>query len=179
MDLTQNYFALFGIEPSFQIDKAILADKYRQLQKDLHPDKFANKGATEQRLSVQFTSYVNTAYQTLKSPLLCAEYLLELEKHPVNSETLTVSDGGFLFKQMEWRERLSDLSDDIRSSISVEEKLSKLTDEVSVERADFLKQFERAYSDKQYEIAKESVAKLHFVEKMMLDIERLEDSLFE
>ena len=167
MDLTQNYFSLFGLSPAFHVDKEKLASQYRQLQKELHPDKFAHKGASEQRLAVQFTSYINTAYQTLKSPLLCAEYLLELEGYPVNSDSLTISDGAFLFKQMEWREQLADLSRDIESSTPVEEELGKLTDEVMAERAGFLSQFQIAYDGHAYTEAKEIVAKLHFVEKMI------------
>ena len=178
IDFAQNYFELFGVAPSFQIDQAVVTDRYRQLQRELHPDRFANQGAEEQRLSVQFTSHINTAYQTLKSPLLRAEYLLSLVGHPVNSDSLTISDHDFLFKQMEWREVLSELPGGLES-IDVQSKLDHLALEVNNERQQFLVQFEEMYKHQQYKQAMTLVAKLHFVEKMLTEIERLEESLFE
>ena len=110
MDFSQSYFELFGIDQGFDIDRQQLAHQYRQLQKKLHPDNFADKSAAEQRLSVQFASHINLAYQVLNKPLSRAEYLLELSGYPLNSDTLTIQDGEFLFKQMDWREELSELS---------------------------------------------------------------------
>ncbi len=183
IDLTQNYYELFGLPQSFLVDQTILSDKYRQLQKQFHPDKFAGKSAAEQRLSVQFTSLLNSAYQTLKSPLLSAEYLLELANHPVNSDSLTISDGSFLFKQMEWREQLADLSENIKlgnvDAVNANEQLDTLNKEVDVLRKELIQVFDQKYHASNYEEAKEAVAKLHFVEKMLVNIEQLEDALID
>lgn len=180
MDLAQNYFELFAIEEPFELDKVALAEKYRQLQKELHPDKFASKSAGEQRLAVQFTSYVNTAYQTLSSPLLLAEYVLEEAGHPVNSETLTINAPDFLLKQMEWREHLADIAEAVKQGADDSEaQLDTLVAEASREQADYLSEFRQAYEQQQYDEAKTLVAKLHFVNKMLGDIDRLQDSLFD
>lgn len=181
MDLTQNYYQLFGLPQCFLIDQEELSKRYRQLQRELHPDKFAGKSASEQRMSVQFTSLVNGAYQTLRSPLLSAEYLLELSGHPVNSDNLTVDDGAFLFKQMEWREQLADLSNNIKSAkvsaLAVSDELEELMGCVKKEKQQLIEMFERKYNEALYNDAKQCVAKLHFVEKMLANIDHLEDDL--
>ena len=79
MSLTQNFFELFDIPVAFQIDSGLVAERYRKLQQALHPDRFANASDSERRLSVQRTAQVNEAFQTLKSPLLRARYLLQLK----------------------------------------------------------------------------------------------------
>lgn len=181
MDLTQNYYQLFGLPQVFLVDQDELSRKYRDLQKELHPDKFAGKSASEQRISVQFTSLVNGAYQTLKSPLLSAEYLLELAGHPVNSNNLTIHDGDFLFKQMEWREQLADISAEAKSAaadqLKISEQLDGLRDEAMHEREKLIDKFEKSYSQHSYDESKQHVAKLHFVEKMLTNIDHLEDDL--
>jgi len=181
IDLTQNYYELFGLPKLFLVNQKELAEKYRQIQRELHPDRYAGKSASEQRLSVQFTSLVNGAYQTLKSPLLSAEYLLQLAGHPVNADNLTIKDGGFLFKQMEWREELSDLSNELSEGrvdyLKANKHLDKLRSDVVLMRKQFIDDFKKKYEDKFYEQAKQTVAKLHFVEKMLVNIDHLEDEL--
>ena len=52
MDLTQNHFELFGLPVAFYIDAQKLEERYRELQRTLHPDRYANAGERERRLSV-------------------------------------------------------------------------------------------------------------------------------
>lgn len=178
MDLTQNYYELFGLPKAFLVDQHLLADKYRQLQREFHPDKFAGKSASEQRLSVQFTSLLNNAYQTLKSPLLSAEYLLDLSNGAaLDREKLTISDGVFLMKQMEWREQLADLSEDFkRQHVDISQQLEQLREETENEKHTLIAAFANSYEADEFPQAKEIVAKLHFVEKMLTNIDQLEDS---
>ena len=181
MDFSQNYFQIFGLPQSFSVDTDLLAKNYRQLHKELHPDKFASKTASEQRLAVQFASHINSAYQTLKSPLSRAEYLLELSKCPVNSETLTVKDTEFLLKQMEWRETLADLSADAKSvpvdRQEANRQLYDLQQEVDQKRNQLLDNFDASFQQEAFSEAIEQVAQLHFVEKARSSIEDLEHRL--
>lgn len=181
MDFKKDYFELFGLDAKFSIDLKVASEKYLELQRKSHPDKFANVSAAEQRLSVQFSSYINTAYQTLKSPLLRAEYLLELAGYPLNRETMTINDGEFLLAQMEWRESLSELSDNIKAALidimAATEELEVLSANANKERAQLIALFEEAYENKQFTMTQQLIAKLHFVEKMLIEIERIEDKL--
>ncbi|HID48521.1 MAG TPA: Fe-S protein assembly co-chaperone HscB [Chromatiales bacterium] len=107
MDLTQNHFELFGFPVTFDIDPEQLADRYRDLQRTLHPDRFASAGDRERRLSVQRTAQVNEAFQTLKSPLQRARYLLQLKGIRFDEERDTHLDPAFLMEQIELREALA------------------------------------------------------------------------
>lgn len=181
MDFSKNYFELFGVDACFSIDLKSVSEKFLELQRKSHPDKFANVSAAEQRLAVQFSAYVNTANQTLKSPLLRAEYLLELADHPLNRESMTINDGQFLMAQMESRESLSDLSDKVKANLidtmAATDELEAFSVQASKERARLIDSFAQAYVDKQFSAAQQAIAKLHFVEKMLFEIERIEDNL--
>lgn len=104
-----NYFELFGLPVRFSLDTAALAHAYRELQKVVHPDRFAHQGAQAQRIALQKTAQINDAYQSLKSPLARAEYMLHLAglDHPGKQKTMR--DTLFLMQQMEWRETLEEL----------------------------------------------------------------------
>ena len=41
-DAGRNYFELFGLPVSFEVNKSLLTERYRDLQRAVHPDKFAN-----------------------------------------------------------------------------------------------------------------------------------------
>ena len=107
-DLSKNYFELFDLPASFDLDPADLAVRYRQLQRLFHPDRFASAPAPERRLSVQMTAQINAAFQTLKDPVARARYLLGLSGFDTAEETDTNMQPAFLMEQMELREALAE-----------------------------------------------------------------------
>lgn len=106
MDLTGNFFALFGLPVSFDVDVAQLTERYRTLQRAVHPDRFASAAEPERRLSVQQAALINDAYNTLKSPLARARYLLGLKGVSAGDSHASFQDGAFLTEQMDLREAL-------------------------------------------------------------------------
>ncbi len=178
MDFTQNYFDLLGSPRQYEVSLPQISDHYRDLQKQFHPDKFASKSAAEQRAAVQFAAYINTAYQTLKSPVLRAEYLLQLVDEVIDHQNSTISDGAFLMLQMQWRESLGDISM-IDDNNLAEENIDALRGEVKKQGATLQNDFNLQYEQQCYKDAKATVAKLHFVEKMQQEIETIESSLFD
>jgi molecular chaperone HscB len=107
-DLGKNYFELFGLPATFDIDSADLALRYRDLQRQFHPDRFASATDPERRLSVQLTAQINSALQTLKDPVARARYLLGLQGVDTGEDTDTAMDRAFLMEQMELREALAE-----------------------------------------------------------------------
>jgi len=105
----QNYFELFGQSVGFDIDLANITETYRDLQRSVHPDRFANATDRERRISMQKASLINEAFRTLKDPLQRARYMLTLQGIDTNDETNTIMDGAFLMQQMELREALADI----------------------------------------------------------------------
>jgi molecular chaperone HscB len=104
-----SYFEIFGFEPSIDIDRIELDKRFRDAQRLLHPDKYANSSKHEKDLSAANSSVVNVAYQTLRSPLLRTKYLLQ--KHDITvfddkANTSRYVDPMFLMEMVELRERV-------------------------------------------------------------------------
>jgi molecular chaperone HscB len=116
MRLTDNDFQLFGLAEMQAQDRAAIDARWKALQAEVHPDRFAVEGAAAQRVAMQWAMRVNEAYQRLKDPLKRAAYLCELRGAPVEAENNTQMPAAFLMQQMEWREAL----DDARSPAALE-----------------------------------------------------------
>ena len=108
MNLQSNDFELFGLEQKFRQDRPPIDDRWKELQREAHPDKFAAQGASAQRVAMQWSVRINEAYQRLKDPLKRAAYLCESNGFPVNAENNTAMPAIFLMEQMEWREALDE-----------------------------------------------------------------------
>ncbi len=108
-ELAKDYFALFGITKSFEIDAGALAERYRFLQRQAHPDMHASGDPMEKRIALQYSGYVNQAYSTLRDANRRAFYLLELGGFAENEVNSFPVDEEFLFEQMEIRQKLEDL----------------------------------------------------------------------
>lgn len=108
MDFNADHFALFEFPRAFRLDSAALDKRYREIQALVHPDKFAHAGEAEKRLSLQWATRINEAYQTLKKPLPRAQYLLHLAGHDIGAENNTAMPTEFLIEQMEWREAVAE-----------------------------------------------------------------------
>jgi molecular chaperone HscB len=111
MKLTDDDFTLFGLPPQQQLDRALLDARRRELQAQVHPDRFASEGAAAQRLAMQWAVRVNEAWQRLKDPLSRAAYLCQLRGVPIAAEDNTAMPREFLLQQMAWREALDDATD--------------------------------------------------------------------
>ncbi|HEX4911441.1 MAG TPA: Fe-S protein assembly co-chaperone HscB [Permianibacter sp.] len=105
------HFALFGLAPGFALDRDELTRRYRELQKAVHPDRYANAGESERLMAVSQAARINDAYQTLRDPISRARYLLQQLGGSWQDEQ-TMQDKAFLFEQMELREELEGLQDE-------------------------------------------------------------------
>ena len=108
MKLSDDDFALFGLPQRQTLDRAALDVRRRELQAQVHPDRFAAEGAAAQRIAMQWAVRVNEAYQRLKDPLSRAAYLCELRGVAIDAERNTAMPAQFLMQQMAWREALDD-----------------------------------------------------------------------
>ena len=110
MNLQSNDFELFGLPQRFAQDRAAIDSRWKELQREAHPDKFAAQGAAAQRVAMQWSVRINEAYQRLKDPQRRAAYLCELNGAPIQAENNTAMPADFLMQQIEWREALDDAS---------------------------------------------------------------------
>lgn len=162
--LQSNDFELFGLPQTFAQDRAAIDTRWKELQREAHPDKFAAQGAAAQRVAMQWSVRINEAYQRLKDPLKRAAYLCELNGVPVQAENNTAMPAEFLMQQMEWREALDDAQDTV--------VLDALSDEVSRSRKQVLLHCEQLLDGaRDYVGAVAQVRALMFVERFAQDID--------
>ncbi|CAG4932472.1 unnamed protein product [Colias eurytheme] len=93
-----------GINETYDLDETDLAKRYKELQKYLHPDKYANRDTKELEISEKYSSLVNEAYKTLLEPLSRGIYMLRLRGKEIPESTEL--DSEFLMKIMEKNEEV-------------------------------------------------------------------------
>lgn len=168
LDFNRNHFELFGLTPAFTLERDSLEHAYRNIQAEIHPDRFAHAGEAEQRLAMQWTARVNEAYQTLRQPFERARYLLELKGVHAMDARNTAMPADFLMQQIELRERLDEaraakdltalqrMESDARAQVGrLERQLAELLDE------------RHAYTE-----AAEVLRKYRFMDKLLAEIEQ-------
>lgn len=174
MKLQQNHFEIFGLPQAYDVDRQALTKRYRELQQEFHPDRFAAKSEREQMLSMQYAAQINEANNTLKDPVARAQYLLQLAGVEINPEQ-TTADGEFLMQQMVLRERL----DDVRDAADPEAEL----DELGSDAAELFHRQEQAFSaglkNQALDAAKAALLKMQFLAKLQRQIEALEEELLD
>jgi len=107
----EDAFAILGLPREFALDAAVLEQRTRDLQRRLHPDRFALKSAEERRASLARATDVNEAYRTLKDPARRAAYLLGLRGVALPAESTRegrAADPELLMEVLELRESLDD-----------------------------------------------------------------------
>ena len=164
MNLQSNDFALFGVPMQFAQDRAQLDARWKELQREAHPDKFAAQGPAAQRLAMQWSVRINEAYQRLKDPLKRASYLCELHGAPINAENNTAMPAVFLMQQMEWREALEDAE-------SIED-LDKIALESRTDGHEQLLKIEQSLDQKKdFPEAAQQVRSLMFIERFAREVD--------
>jgi len=172
MNLDENHFQIFGVPARFEMDLEALETRYRELQREVHPDRFARASQAEQRVSMQLATRVNEAYHTLKSPLTRAGYLLQLQGVDPEFETNTAMPAEFLTDQMERRETLEEAV-----AASDWERLIALSSELRIEEDALFGRIERQLEAQDWKEATTTLRQLKFLEKLSEDIGEAEERM--
>jgi len=151
----------------YAVDSARLEAGYRELQSQVHPDRFASATGAERRAAMQWATAANEAYRTLRDPVDRARYLLSLKGFDTQEETNTSMPADFLMQQMEWREAAS-AARATRNAAALE----ALRLDLAAEHREMVKQLERALdADANYEAGCSLVRKLRFLAKLDREID--------
>jgi molecular chaperone HscB len=170
VNLQDDDFTLFGLAEQFAQDRSRLDARWKELQREAHPDKFAAQGAAAQRVAMQWSVRINEAYQRLKDPLARAAYLCELRGAPVQAHSNTAMPAQFLMQQMEWREAL-DEADDVPA-------VEALLAQVRAEQAVLLQQCTQLLDQQNDPTAAVSAVRaLMFIDKFSQDLNQRLDQL--
>lgn len=171
-----NYFQLFDLPASFDIDLTELGSRYLELQRSFHPDKFASSSERDKLLAVQRTANINDAYHSLKHPLLRAEHLLALRGLKISNEQRSFTDPVFLMQQMELREQLAE----IKTADDPDALIAEIEQQVQQQKKALLKQLAQALDAKipeQDNVAADLIRKLKFFFKLQQELELIEQQL--
>ncbi len=160
----QNYFQLFDLSESYGLDLDKLTAEYHRMQLEYHPDK--QSGASEEdRVAAQLAaSYINDAYETLKSPLKRAAYVLTIKGKDAESVDQNDLSMEVLVEQMELPRdetalpKLEDLKSVVQGKIK--NKQIKFEDWVAIDDLDS---------------AKSTFHELQFLFKLLSEIEEGEE----
>lgn len=170
MNLQSNDFEIFGLSPRFAVDRTALDARWKDLQREAHPDRFATADAQTQRQAMQWSVRINEAYQRLKDPLKRAAYLCELHGAPIQAENNTAMPAAFLMQQMQWRE-------DLEEANSLGD-LERMADEVAATRRTLLQELQTTADDlRDWPALAKQVRALMFIERFAGDVENRLDLL--
>lgn len=167
--LNSNFFELFGLPVSPDVDLNRIQQQYMALQKQVHPDKFAHGSDQEKRLSMQQTSWINEAKTTLKDPVARASYLLQLKGIDINLENETTMDAAFLMQQLEMRERLENIKIE-KDPVSA---LDSIAAEIKSSADTMMQGFAASYENDEFDEAREWIRKLQFLNKAKKEVNTL------
>ncbi|SRR5258708_4000879 len=167
MDFSRSHFELLGLPERYAIDSSRLERGYRDLQSQVHPDRFAASSESERRVAMQWAARANEAYRTLRDPVARARYLLQLRGYDTGEETNTSMPPDFLMQQMERREEVAEA----RASGDAA-GLKKLRADLAAQRSEMLGLLERALdADANFDAGCSLVRKLRFLEKLDREID--------
>ncbi|MDM8558810.1 Fe-S protein assembly co-chaperone HscB [Candidatus Parabeggiatoa sp. HSG14] len=172
MSLSTNHFEVFDLPISFDIDTEILAQRYRDSQRTVHPDKYANAPERDRRLAMQKATQINEAFQTLKKPLTRGLYLLQLQGIDTNDSNVAM-DGEFLMEQMELREELAS----IKQQANPLDALSVFLNRIEQHQQHLTNTLSQQFAQKAYQSAHDNVRKFQFFIRLHEEALRLEEEL--
>ena len=164
LNLQSSDFELFDLPERFTQSQPAIDQRWKELQREVHPDKFAAQGAAAQRIALQWSVRVNEAYKRLRDPLQRAAYLCELRGAPINAENNTAMPAEFLMEQMAWREALDDAG--------AGDNLDSLVAELARARSETLQRIETLLDERvDAQAAAQQVRALMFIERFAHDVE--------
>eukprot|EP00092_Neocalanus_flemingeri_P027390 GFUD01029706.1.p2 GENE.GFUD01029706.1~~GFUD01029706.1.p2 ORF type:complete len:210 (+),score=53.52 GFUD01029706.1:951-1580(+) len=151
-DKSLDYYSIFGLDKSFNVDTLDLAQTYKQLQRQLHPDKFVKADAEDMEVSEEWSALVNDGYKILKKPLPRALYLLDIVGFPLEEGSIDI-DPEFLGEVME-------LNEEVAEAGSSEIKL--LADTVKSKLEEYIEIVDVLFANGEFEGAREQVAHMKY-----------------
>jgi len=169
-DGSLNYFSIFGLKSSFELNTGELGVTFKNLQKLFHPDKYGRRSETEKKYSEQCSSVVNEAYTTLSDPLRRAQHLLSLKGHKISDKTSgSELDKSFLLEIMELNEELETTKES--------RQLEEIEDRVVLFFDNLIAEISNCFMTNEYDKARLILLKLRYLANLKQQISELKLTL--
>jgi len=180
-----NLFDVLGVPRSYFLEPALIEDRFKDLNRKLHPDRFAQRPAQERRMSLDWTTAVNDAARTLRDPQRRATYLLKSYGLDVEKESgknaMQRLPPEFLEEVLEQREALDDAKaaknlDKVRALARTAEQRTSV---VQAQMAEALGGFETGGDRALLEKAGGALAVLKYFTRFQEEVEAIEMAALE
>lgn len=127
-----NYFQLYDIPVSINIDQGAVKKKYYQLSKEYHPDFYITESEEKQAEILELSTQNTNAYNTFKSEEKLIKYVLSIYDSIEEGNEKLPQD--FLMEMMDMNEQLMELEFD-----SDDKVLASVGNELESHQSDILK----------------------------------------
>ncbi len=157
-----NFFSVFDIPVSYDLDLADLEKRYFAVQRVCHPDRLIGKPPAERQQAIFRSMQANEAYEALKEPLLRARHMLGLQGILVGGEKDTVKPSPVLLMEiMELREQIDEAKkEDIQGFVA--QNQSNIAAEI--------KRISQAFSTHDIQAATQATLRLGYLLKIAQDL---------
>lgn len=167
-DPSLDHFARFGLDRGFRIDRDALEQRYLELSRRYHPDRFVGADSGTRRAAVEHSSAINTGYRTLRDPVARAEYLVKLGGIDLDSSDPQTGaphpDQAFLIEMIERRERLEEVRE------AGEDAVDELRDEVEAELEEVFDRAVAALESEDIRSAAPALVHRRYLERFIAEI---------
>ncbi len=156
-----NFFDIFQLDKTFDINYNMLEKNYRNLASQYHPDRTTMLSAFEQRQQMMLFTTINQAYETLKNPLSRANYLLKLNGIDADEKHTNI-DSDFLIQQMQWHEELE--------TAQTTEEYKSINNKILMEKQEIINKLTDDFAKSNYNSALENFQRARFIYKLLEEI---------
>ncbi len=175
-DAADDRFAVLGLPRRFEIDLAVAESAYKDLSRQLHPDRFAKADPRARKAALGRTVEINDAWRTVKDPVKRAEYLLELAGFGLAGDDRKGDDELRKTKQvaapptflMEILERREELGEAQRAGDIV--KIAFMAEEVRGRAAEAMKTIAAALEAGKFEEAARTLVALRYYQRFLEEV---------
>jgi molecular chaperone HscB len=172
-------FATLGIERRFDLDLPAVEKRHRELSRALHPDKYADAGASERKATLSKAVEVNEAWRIVREPVARAEALFTLAGITVGERNEPKPSSELLMAAMDLRETLEEAKArrDLRA-------IEKLAGEVDAKRRVAEEKLRAGFADGGGKRAKIEalvpvLGELRFHKRFLDEVSAIEDAIAE
>ncbi|CAL4043716.1 Co-chaperone protein HscB [Buchnera aphidicola (Phyllaphis fagi)] len=168
-----NYFKLFQIEQKSEVDCKLLSYRFYKLQRQFHPDHAMHLSQQKQKAMLKQSIIINQGYKILKNPFLRYQYLLSLYGFSLQNKNHLKNKKKFLMEQFNLSERFEIFQ---KNGYEINE-FHNIKSFIHVKIKKYQLQIQSELDKKQWNLAINTLYKLSFYQKKIIDIQKIEIKL--
>jgi molecular chaperone HscB len=171
-----DYFELLGIPRSLNLALDALQQRYYELSRQLHPDRFMQKPEAERQRALDMSSALNDGYRTLKDPVKRAQYLLGLEGFDIGEQRSKDVPPELLEEVFELNMALEEMrggDDSARPQLEQAEKnFTNMLAETDQQLQSFFEQYDTSQSRDVFGQIRNALNRRKYIQNLVSEVER-------